>query len=424
MGTYVGLDLGTSGVRAVAIDDMGKVCAKAARPLPPSRRCGSRVAQRPADWWEGVVGVLEVLLEQITPGEVRSIAVDGTSGTLLLTDADGRPLTEALMYDDARADAQLRRIKRVAPARSAAAGGGSALARMLHLQSECPAARHALHQADWIAGCLMQRFGISDENNALKLGYDPVSRGWPQWISLLDVPERLLPAVVPPGEAIGHVASGLARDLGLAPDARVIAGTTDSVAAFLGTGAGQAGDAVTSLGSTLVVKMLCERPVFAPEFSVYSHRLGDVWLVGGASNTGGAALLEFFDVETLRRLSNRLDPGRTTGLDYYPLVGVGERFPINDPTMRSRTSPRPADDTVFLQGLLEGIARIEASAYRLLESLGAPSPKLVRTVGGGADNEAWTQIRTRFLGVPAASSEGAGAAYGAALLARRGVLNG
>jgi len=184
------------------------------------------------------------------------------------------------------------------------------------------------------------------------------------------------------------------------------------------------GDAVTSLGSTLVVKVLCERPVFAPEFGIYSHRLGDAWLAGGASNAGGAALLKFFDVQTIRALSECMDSARPTGLDYYPLAGIGERFPTNDPTMCSRTSPRPDDDVMFLQGLLEGIARVESQAYRRLESLGAPYPKTVRTVGGGADNDAWMAIRSGCLGVPAVASSQGHAAYGTALLARSGARHG
>ena len=423
-GTYIGVDLGTSGVRALAIDDIGSVRGTAVRPLPPSRRTGNRVSQDPNDWWEAVLGALEALVARIAPKDVRAIAVDGTSGTLLLTDADGRPMTEALMYDDSRTEAEVLRIRRLAPSGSAAAIGGSALARLLHLRVGCPTARHALHQADWVAGRLARRYGMSDENNALKLGYDAVSRQWPRWLSLLDVPGHLLPEVVPPGTPIGKITADLARRLGLSPDVRVVAGTTDGVAAFLSTGAGEVGDAVTSLGSTLVVKVLCERPIFAPEFGVYSHRVGDAWLAGGASNAGGAALLKFFDVETIRKLSARIDPTQPTGLNYYPLAGVGERFPTNDPTMCSRTSPKPDDDVVFLQGLLEGVAAVESQAYRRLESLGAPYPKTVRTVGGGADNAAWMAIRSGYLGVPAVASDWGDTAYGTALLARKGARHG
>src|SRR5262249_57700670 len=86
-------------------------------------------------------------------------------------------------------------------------------------------------------------------------------------------------------------------------------------------------------------------------------------------------------------------PDRPTGLRYYPLAAKGERFPIRDPEMPAEISGRPAEDAVFFQALLEGIAGIEALAYRRLAELGAPSPRRVLTVGGGARNDAWTRIR-------------------------------
>jgi sugar (pentulose or hexulose) kinase len=174
---------------------------------------------------------------------------------------------------------------------------------------------------------------------------------------------------------------------------------------------------VTSLGSTLVLKVLGERPISAPQFGVYSHRFGDLWLVGGASNSGGAVLRRFFEDEQLRGLSAGMDPERETGLDYYPLPAAGERFPVNDPALAPRLSPRPADDRVFVQGLLEGIARIEAQGYGLLRDLGAPQVRRVLTVGGGASNPVWTRIRQRLLGVPVVPAAHQEAAFGAARLA-------
>jgi sugar (pentulose or hexulose) kinase len=279
-----------------------------------------------------------------------------------------------------------------------------------------------LHQADWLAGRLCGHFGVSDENNVLKLGYDAVARCWPEWLDELGVDCSLLPDVVPPGTEIGRLTAEAARALGLVEGIPVLAGTTDGVAGFLATGASEPGDGVTSLGSTLVIKLLADRPVFSPAHGVYSHRLGDLWLPGGAANTGGAALLRYVDGEAMARLTPRLDPARPTGLDYWPLPGRGERFPVNDPDMVSRVEPRPGDDAVFFQGLLEGIAAIESRAYALLAELGAPAVRTVRTVGGGAGNMAWTRIRADRLRAdlrPAASLE---AAYGTALLARRGVL--
>lgn len=424
MSLYLGIDIGTSGVRACAIDDEGIEHGQASRRLPEPERDGPVVTQHAELWWRAVLSALGDLLEQLDPDRVRAIAVDGTSGTLLLTDAAGTPLGPALTYSDTSAAEELSRIEKLAPIDSAARGTGSALARLLLLQRRYPSARHALHQADWVAGRLTCSFGFSDENNALKLGYDPVARRWPDWFEALAIRDELLPRILVPGTPVGVVGTRIAGSLGLPHDVLVVAGTTDGVAAFLSTGADQMGDAVTSLGSTLVVKVLCPRSISAPEYGVYSHRLGDVWLAGGASNTGGAALLNHFDIETMNALIPRLRPQCSTDLNFYPLPDRGERFPINDPKMSSRTSPRPEDDAIFFQGLLEGIASVEGAAYRRLEALGAPYPTSVRTVGGGAGNTAWTEIRARYLRVPMPSVARAEAAYGTALLARRGVRHG
>ena len=421
---YLGLDLGTSGVRAVVIGHDGSVRATAREPLPPSRREGARVTQQPAHWWAAVRQVLHVVLAQVRRERLRAIAVDGTSGTLLLADARGEPITPALMYDDAASLAEAAQIAAVAPPDTAARGPGCALARLLHLQSQAPHAAHALHQADWIAGRLLGRFGWSDEHNALKLGYDPMARRWPHWLQALPLPMHLLPRVAVPGTRLGPLAADIARELDVSANVQVVAGTTDGVAAFLATGAREVGEAVTSLGSTLVLKVLSAQPVWAPQYGIYSHRLGDHWLAGGASNSGGAALLRHFSRPRMAELTPRLRPDHCTGLDYYPLPAPGERFPVNDPALPPRDTPRPADDTLFFQGLLEGIANVEALGYRRLAALGAPYPSRVWTVGGGAANAPWLRLRQRCLGVPVDAAVNEEAACGAAQLARQAMAAG
>jgi sugar (pentulose or hexulose) kinase len=86
-------------------------------------------------------------------------------------------------------------------------------------------------------------------------------------------------------------------------------------------------------------------------------------------------------------------------------------------------SPRPADDVVFFQGILEGIARVEADGYRLLSQLGAPLPSNIFSVGGGARNQAWSRIREEMLNIPVNNAVHDQAAYGAALLARNACLD-
>jgi sugar (pentulose or hexulose) kinase len=92
---------------------------------------------------------------------------------------------------------------------------------------------------------------------------------------------------------------------------------------------------------------------------------GDSWLVGGASNTGGAVLRQHFSNEQLQQLSQRINLSQPSRLDYYPLVGPGERFPVNDPGMQPRLEPRPEDDALFLQGATQASIHTLAAACAL-----------------------------------------------------------
>jgi D-ribulokinase len=416
----LGIDVGTSGVRVAAIDRAGRVVAFAASTMPAPLRDGARIRQDTAVWLGSLGEAMARLAAAVDLARIGALAVDGTSGTLVAVDELGRPVAAGSLYNDRADDAAVAAVGRVAPSRAAVHGATSALARAARLQ-HAPGVARIIHQADWIAGQFSGRFDISDENNALKTGYDPVARAWPGWIEATGVERGKLPAVVPVGTAIGDITTEAARRFGVPTRAVVVTGSTDGCAAFLATGAGTPGEAVTSLGSTLVLKLASKQPLFAPEHGLYSHRIGDMWLAGGASNTGGAALAQFFTPQAIRSLSRRIDPGVTTGLDYYPLPAPGERFPINDPALPPRMTPRPVDDAAFLQGLLEGIAKIEALGYRRLAELGGPPLTSVATVGGGAANEPWSRIRATVLGVPLRVPESDEAAVGIARLALRAV---
>lgn len=412
----VGIDVGTSGVRAVAMDAAGAVVAEAATPMAAH---GSD-PRDPATWWAATTTALAGLLAAVDPGRVRAVAVDGTSGTVLPVDAAGTPLATPLMYNDPVDDAGLlARIAAEAPPTSAAHGPTSGLAKAMRFRA-VPGVARILHQADWIAGRLAGRFGTSDANNALKTGYDPVAGRWPDWIERVGLDPALLPRVVVPGTPLGGLSDEMAERFGLRRDAEIVAGTTDGCASFLATGASRPGEGVSALGSSLTIKLLSDRPIFAPEFGIYSHRLGDTWLAGGASNTGGKVLAAFFTPDALATLSATIDPEVPSGLDYYPLLRPGERFPVADPALPPRLDPRPDDDADFLKGLLDGIAAIEALAYRRLAELGGPDLMSVRTVGGGAKNPVWSRMRALRLGVPLAEARSEEAAAGTARLAWAG----
>jgi len=424
---FLGIDVGTSGVRTAVIDDAGEKISSARVEMPPPRWTESRSEQDPRIWWTAVCNCLDQQAGALSQSgfamrEVDALAVSGTSGTLLLADERLEPVAPAQMYNSSGFFAEAADIDRVVPQESTARGAGSTLARLLHLQRK-PSARgaaFALHQADWIASNLIGRGGVSDETNALKLGYDLISSAWPDWLADAGAITRLLPDVHPVGTVMDCVSSRSCRRFGFSPKTKVVSGTTDSCAAFLGAGAHSVGDGVTSLGTTLAVKLLSEQPVLSAKHGVYSHRLFGMWLAGGASNTGGGVLLELFPENSFSDLEKLVNPSADTGLDYYPLSRPGERFPCSDPEFEPKLSPRPDDEATFFQGVLEGIARVERLAYRTLAELGANAVVNVRTTGGGSKSKVWTSIRRRILNCPVSSSA-ADAAEGSSYIALRSV---
>src|SRR3569832_2969443 len=129
---YLGIDLGTSGCRAMVVDSRGEMMGSARVDLPAPRRDGPRCEQDPALWWQAVVDVLGLLAKQLPLDQITALAVDGTSGTLLLCDDDGTPLAPALMYNDSRARGAAAAIAAVAPPARAAQGATDAQAKGLY----------------------------------------------------------------------------------------------------------------------------------------------------------------------------------------------------------------------------------------------------------------------------------------------------
>ncbi|AFY71129.1 Carbohydrate kinase, FGGY [Thalassoporum mexicanum PCC 7367] len=423
MDLYLGIDFGTSGARAIAIDQAGKIRA--------TQKLNYNI-NAAISWRDSLYALIVALPIEIRQN-INAIAIDATSATVLIGDRDGKPIGEPILYHDPRGASSLEKLRQIVPDREhLVLSATSSLAKLVwwlaHNSQSQPEA-YLMHQADWLAYWLHGRLGVSDYNNTLKLGYDAERLQYPDWLEdwrSQHAPRIYLPKVVAPGKAIGKILPEVAAKLDLNRDCLVCAGTTDSTAAFLaclGNEPPKAGIAVTSLGSTLTIKVLANRPIANLASGIYSHRLGDLWLVGGASNTGGAVLRQFFSDAELQAYSDRINPDIPSPLDYYPLPAQGDRFPINDPLLEPRLEPRPTDPAAFLNGLLEGIAAIEALGYNVLAELGAQAT-LVYTAGGGAQNQTWRRIRARKLGLPivvAAQTEFSfGAAYGAAILALQG----
>jgi len=407
---FLGLDFGTSGARGSAIDEAKSVVWEEHVEYPDA------TSQTPLEWRTALHGLLHALPKHIAGG-LRGIAIDGTSGTVMLCNAELEPLHPALLYNDDRAAQQAGQLGAIAPSGHTVCTATSGLAKFLWLtqHSDCTRAACFLHQADWLTSLLSGQPGISDYHNALKTGYDVELLRWPEWVTALPH-SQLLPSVLAPGSCIGKIRPEIAAHFGINPQCAIHTGTTDSNAAFIATGVNETGVGVTSLGTTLVLKQLSDKRIDTPGYGVYSHRYGDQWLVGGASNSGAGVLRRYFSDAQLATLSDQIDPMQDSPLDYYPLDKIGERFPVNDAQLAPRLQPRPGNDAAFLHGLLQGLARIESAGYQKLAELGAPPLKRVVTNGGGAENVPWRKMRERLLKIPVDIAGHREAAYGSALL--------
>jgi sugar (pentulose or hexulose) kinase len=429
----MGVDLGTQSVRALAVTDDGQVLGSGSAPLT-GHRDRDHHEQLPGDWWEGARAAIREALRTLPAARVRGVAVDSTSGTVLLTDSKGAPLTPALMYDDSRARDEARQAQESGAEVWRALGHtiqpSWALAKILWLtrDSGTPDRNRArvCHQADFVTARLVGRPTATDSSHALKTGYDLLTDTWPTAVherlglSGLDFPE-----VVAPGTELGTVGREAAEATGLAEGTPVIAGMTDGCAAQLGSGARDVGQWNTVLGTTLVLKGVTRTPLHDPAGVLYSHRSPDGhWLPGGASSVGAGALTRAFPGADLARLDRLAADREPAGAVAYPLVSRGERFPFLAPEAEAFVLGTPADDADHHAALLQGVALVERLCLAYVRLLGGTVEGPVTFTGGATRSAYWNQLRADIIGRPASVPERADSALGMAVLAAHGVRSG
>lgn len=423
---WLGLDLGTQSVRAIAVSAHGDVVGAGSRRLS-SRRKGLRHEQDPEQWLDALAAACRDALGRRTSATVRGAAVDGTSGTILLVDAAGRPLTPGLMYDDARALGEVELVNKVGAGvwaqlgyfQMQAAWGLPKLVWLVRNAGDGIRGVHLNHQNDFINRWLCGHVVAADMSNSLKTGYHLIEERWPsEVLSKLGVPEEILPEVVLSGTQLGTVCIEAAERTGIPEGTPVIAGMTDGCAAQIGAGALSTGSWNSVLGTTLVLKGVTEDLIRDPLGVVYSHRSPDRrWLPGGASSTGAAVLTRYFGGEDLNALSAQAAKREPTNVVAYPLSGRGERFPFTAPEAQSFVLSEPQDEIDHFAALLQGIAYIERLVFDYLDMLGAPLDGDLSLTGGAARNRYWCQLRADVLGRPVTLPENPETALGMAVLA-------
>ena len=434
MELVLGIDLGTQGVRILAVDPQGTRIAAASRHLILS---GSNSLpngwheQNPLDWWQIIKECLRDLLSKL-PGDsqIAGLSVDSTSGTVLPIDQSGKPLYPALMYNDARSRNYVPQIQQAGSELENRLGyafsASFALPKIFWLMKEKPEVYQEthlfVHAADFIVGKLTGNFNLTDHSNALKTGYDLINRNWPDFIEeKLEIPLAKLPQVAKPGERIGEISQICAEETGLTAGIPVFAGATDGTAAQLASGASEPGSWVSSLGTTLVIKGITRDILLDPQKRIYCHLHPEGWwMPGGASNTGSEWIIKDFPDEDPAELDKISAPWLPTSLIRYPLAREGERFPFRSPNARGFIIGEPASKFEAFAAGLEGLAMLETFAYQTLSEIGAQVGDHIFVTDGGARSQLWLQIRASMLKRTLIRPKISESAMGAAILAGAG----
>jgi xylulokinase len=411
----VGLDVGTSAVKGVAIDEVGHVLATAGADYPLSRPQPGWTEQEPEDWWRAAEDVLSRLPE-------GPVGLAGQMHGLVVLDVERRVLRPAILWNDQRTADECREIEeRVGVTRLVELTGNRALTgftapKLLWLRRHEPELyrriRHVLLPKDYVRFRLTGELAVDVADASGTLLFDVRHRVWSEEVcAALEVPLDWLPP---------------------AHESTEIAGAGDQAAAALGVGVARPGPISVVLGTSGVV--FSALPAYehdpAGRLHVFCHAVPDTWHAMGVmlSAAGSASWLRTVlaaDLADLEQEAERWPPG-SEGLLFAPYL-AGERTPHPDPHARGAfvgLSVRH-DRGALWRAMLEGVAYGLRDSLELLRELGA-RPESGRVSGGGARSELWLRILASVLGLPLETTESEeGSAFGAALLAgiRAGVFN-
>jgi xylulokinase len=448
----LGIDLGTTGVKALLISEDGGVLASATVEYPLLTPQPLWSEQHPGDWWRGTVEAIQAVLADagVAGADVRGIGLSGQMHGMTLLDRDGHVLRPAILWNDQRTAAQCAEIV-------ARAGG---VARVRELIANAPPPSYTSPKLLWVreyepqvwehvAALLLPkdyiRYRLSGEratevSDATGTGLlDVRRRSWSdEMLRLLDIPRAWLPPVFESHIPTTQVSAEAAEVTGLAAGTPIVGGGGDQAAAGVGVGAVRSGIVSVTLGTSGVIFAPTERYLLDPNagLETFCHALPETWHFMGVMLSAGGSLRWHRDVVAYgnplfdnRRSSIEnpyeilLDgaaaiPAGAEGLIFLPYL-TGERTPHRDSLARGAFVGLTLRHTQahLTRAVVEGISFGLRDSLELLRTLGLPVNE-VRAAGGGARSSVWQQILADVFDADIAlinSTEGG--AMGVALLA-------
>ena len=441
---YLGIDVGTTAVKALVVDESGSVVGEADSPLEVSVPRAGWAEQNPHDWWQGTVNAVRAACANAGVSEVESIGLSGQMHSSVLLDKAGSVLRPAILWNDVRTTAQCQAIvDRVGKSGLRRMVGNPALEgftapKLLWMRDEEPRlfdrARTLLLPKDFVRLAMTGEKATEPSDAAGTLLFD-VRRGrWSEeMVAALQLDREILPPVRDSASVTGALTASAAEELGLRQGTPVVGGGADNAAAAVGSGVVERVAIQASIGTSGTMLAPIERPRADPGMRIhlFNHAVADTWYLMGVVLSAGAALAWFRRVlsgqkgmglsyEELIAEAAGVPPG-ADGLTFLPYL-TGERTPHADSNARGVFAGMHTGHQRghLVRAVLEGVAFALRDSLELIRRLRVDVGEVV-AVGGGARSTVWRQILADVFGVPVVTvAPSGGAPYGAAILAAVG----
>jgi xylulokinase len=432
----LGVDVGTTGARAVAVDEQGNVMAARTAEYPLLTPRPQWTEQDPSEWWRATREVLGAVVASCreASGEVVGVGLTGQMHGSVFLDRDGEVIRPALLWNDQRTGKQCEEITdRVGPERIVEITGNPALTgfqapKVLWLRDEEPAnferVAHVLLPKDYVRFRLAQELATDASDAAGTLFLDLRARSWStEILEALEVPAEWLPEVLESPEPAGTIAADVAAELGLPPGVLVAAGGGDNAAAAIGTAVTSEGLMSSSIGTSGVLfahSEACAVDV-SGRIHAFAHAVPGRYCLLGVTLSAGGSLRWWRDVtglgyDELVAEAEAVAPG-SEGLVFLPYL-MGERTPHLDPRATGGFIGLTSRHTRghMTRALMEGVLFSLRDGLEIMRGLDV-RPSQIRAIGGGASAQLWLELQADvYAAVVHRLAIQEGAAYGAALL--------